>query len=100
MSEFGFESLPAYETCKMFAKGEDLNIFSHAMECHQKNGAGNGLIMHYLAQTFRMPKNFEMTCYVSQILQAEAMRYGVEHWRRSRGSAWARFTGSSTTAGR
>jgi len=85
VSEFGFESLPAYETCKAFARGEDLNIFSHTMECHQKNGAGNGLIMHYLAQTFRMPKNFEMTCYVSQILQAEAMRYGVEHWRRNRG---------------
>ena len=62
-----------------------MNIFSHIMECHQKNSAGNGLIMHYLAQTFRMPKSFEMTCYVSQILQAEAMRYGVEHWRRNRG---------------
>lgn len=85
MSEFGFESLPAFETCKSFAKGEELNITSRVMECHQKNGAGNGLILHYLAQTFRMPKNFEMMCYASQLLQAEAMRYGVEHWRRNHG---------------
>jgi beta-mannosidase len=84
-SEFGFESLPAFETCKSFADGDDLNITSHVMECHQKNGAGNGLILHYLAQTFRFPKNFEMMCYVSQLLQAEAVRYGVEHWRRNRG---------------
>lgn len=85
MSEFGFESFPAHETCKAFAREEDLNAFSHVMECHQKNSAGNGLILHYLAQTFRMPKNFEMMCYVSQVLQAEAVRYGVEHWRRNRG---------------
>ena len=54
------------------------------MECHQKHSGGNGLILHYLAQTFRFPKNFEMMCYLSQVLQAEAMRYGVEHWRRNR----------------
>ena len=85
MSEFGFESLPAIETVKSFAGNKDLNVTSHIMECHQKNSAGNGLILHYMAQTFRFPKNFEMMCYVSQLLQAEAIRYGVEHWRRNRG---------------
>lgn len=85
MSEFGFESLPAFDTVKSFCDSDDLNITSHIMECHQKNSAGNGLILYYLAQTFRFPKSFEMMCYVSQLLQAEAMRYGVEHWRRNRG---------------
>lgn len=85
MSEFGFESMPALETVKSFASSEDLNMTSHVMECHQKNKAGNGLILDYMAQTFRFPKSFEMICYVSQLLQAEAMRYGVEHWRRNRG---------------
>jgi len=85
MSEFGFQALPALETVKAFASNEDLNMTSYVMECHQKNGAGNGLILHYLAQMFRSPRNFEMMCYTSQLLQAEAMRYGVEHWRRDRG---------------
>ncbi len=85
MSEFGFESLPDIRTCRSFAPEEELNITSHTMECHQKNGAGNGLILYYLAHTFRFPKDFEMMCYVSQLLQAEAMRYGIEHWRRNRG---------------
>ena len=73
------------ETAKYFAGESDLNITSYVMECHQKNLAGNGLILHYLAQTFRFPKDFEMMCYTSQLLQAEAMRYGIEHWRRNRG---------------
>ena len=85
MSEFGFESLPAYETCRAFASPDQMNITSYVMESHQKNDAGNGLILHYMAQTFMFPKNFEMMCYASQLLQAEAMRYGVEHWRRNRG---------------
>jgi len=85
MSEFGFESFPALETCRSFAPDDQLNITSHVMECHQKNRAGNGLILYYMAHTFRFPKDFEMMCYVSQLLQAEAMRYGVEHWRRNRG---------------
>jgi beta-mannosidase len=33
---------------------------------------------------FRLPAGFEAFVYVSQVLQAEAIRYGVEHWRRNR----------------
>lgn len=84
MSEFGFESFPDIETVRSFAKPEELNPLSYVMECHQKNAAGNGLILHYLAQTFQYPYRFDDLCYVSQLLQAEAMRYGVEHWRRNR----------------
>lgn len=85
MSEFGLQSLPAFETVKTFAANKDMNMSSHVMECHQKNGAGNGLVLHYLAETFRFPRNFEMMCYVTQLVNAEAMRFGVEHWRRDRG---------------
>jgi hypothetical protein len=40
--------------------------------------------------------------YASQLIQAEGLRYGVEHWRRNRTAtvAWARCTGSSMTAAR
>lgn len=85
MSEFGLQSLPTYETVKTFASPKDMNMTSHVMECHQKNAAGNGLVLHYLAETFRFPKNFEMMCYLTQLTNAEAMRTGVEHWRRDRG---------------
>mgnify|MGYP000722400558 CR=1 FL=1 len=82
-SEFGFQSLPPFETVKTYAAPEDWNMTSRIMEHHQRSGSGNGLIIHYLTQQYRMPKDFESLCYLSQILQAEGIRYGVEFWRRN-----------------
>lgn len=84
-SEFGFQSFPCLKTVASFATGREQNIFSRVMESHQKNGGANQKILAYLAQTLRMPASFEGMLYASQLLQAEAIRYGVEHWRRNRG---------------
>ena len=84
-SEFGFESFPGRKTIETFTEPGDRNIFSPVMESHQKNGAANGLIVYYISSYYRYPKDFESLLYVSQLLQAEAMRHGVEHWRRNRG---------------
>ena len=84
-SEFGFQSFPSEKTVETFTLPEDRNIFSRVMESHQKNHAANGKILFYLSETFRYPKNFDSLLYVSQILQAEAITCGVEHWRRNRG---------------
>jgi len=35
-----------------------------------------------MTETFRMPKDFAALVYLSLVLQAEGIRYGVEHWRR------------------
>lgn len=84
-SEFGFQSFPCLKTVESFTEPDDRNIFSYVMEKHQRNDAANGKIMNYLAQTFRYPGDFDTMLYASQLLQAEAIRYGVEHWRRNRG---------------
>jgi beta-mannosidase len=55
------------------------------MEMHQRNGTANGKILSYLSQTFLYPRDFGTLLYASQLLQAEAIRYGVEHYRRHRG---------------
>ncbi len=85
VSEFGFQSFPSLKTVEQFTLPEDRNIFSYVMERHQRNAAANGKIMNYMEQTFLYPSNFETLLYASQLLQAEAIRYGVEHFRRSRG---------------
>lgn len=85
LSEFGFESFPALKTVKTFTTEEDRNIFSPVMEDHQRCEGGNGKILSYLAQYFRYPKDFDALLYVSQLSQAEAMRYAIEHLRRHRG---------------
>lgn len=84
-SEFGFQSFPCLKSVKQFTLPDDRNIFSRVMERHQRNQAANGKILSYLSQTFRYPNNFDDLLYASQLMQAEAIRYGVEHWRRNRG---------------
>ena len=86
-SEFGFQSFPCLKTVESFTEPRDRNIFSRIMERHQRNAAANGKIMAYLAQTFRYPNSFDNLLYASQLMQAEAIRYGVEHWRRNRGAS-------------
>ena len=85
LSEFGFESLPCLSTVKTFSQPEDWNLFSYVMEKHQRCARGSMLTMAYLQQTYLYPTDFETTLYASQLLQADAIRYGVEHFRRIRG---------------
>ena len=85
LSEFGFQSFPSRKTVETFTDDErDMNIFSYIMEKHQRNGSANGKIMNYMQQTYKYPSSFETVVYASQLLQADAIRYGVEHFRRNR----------------
>lgn len=85
LSEFGFQSFPSVRTIETFTKEDDRNIFSYVMEKHQRNYAANGKIMNYLSSVFLYPADFSTLVYASQLLQMEAIRYGVEHCRRNRG---------------
>ena len=85
VSEFGFESLPAMATVAAFAPDpSDWNLGSPMLDHHQRCPVGNARILYYMAQQFRLPKDFPSFVYLSQVLHAEAMRVGVEHWRRLR----------------
>lgn len=85
-SEFGFQSFPSKRTIETFTDDpKDMNIFSYVMEKHQRQYGANGKIMNYLQQTYLYPTDFEILIYASQLLQADAIRYGVEHFRRNRG---------------
>lgn len=85
VSEFGFQSFPCMETIESFTLPEDRNVFSYIMEKHQRNAAANGRIVTYLSQNYLYPATLDKLVYASQLLQAQAMQYGVEHWRRNRG---------------
>jgi len=85
VSEFGFQSFPCMETIESFTEPEDRNVFSYVMEKHQRNASANGRIVSYLSQMYLYPREMTDLVYASQLLQAQAMQYGVEHWRRNRG---------------
>ena len=87
LSEFGFQAFPSVKTVEegISDDPQDWNIFSYVMEKHQRNNAANGKIINYLQQTYKYPYDFSSLVYASQLLQADGIRYGVEHFRRNRG---------------
>jgi beta-mannosidase len=82
MSEFGFQALPPLATIRTYADEADWNMTSYIMEQHQKNANGNSIMVGQMLDMFRLPKDFSSLVYLSMVLQAEGIRYGVEHWRR------------------
>ncbi|NLJ84211.1 MAG: hypothetical protein GX336_04800, partial [Halanaerobiaceae bacterium] len=83
VSEFGFQSFPEPATVYSYTEPEDRNISSYIMEEHQRSPIGNTTIIHYMLDWFRLPGKFEDLLWTSQILQGLAIKYAVEHWRRS-----------------
>ncbi|HKD92782.1 MAG TPA: glycoside hydrolase family 2 protein [Terriglobales bacterium] len=85
MSEFGFQSFPEMRTIEAFTLADDRRgITTPVMLAHQKNTAGNQKIHEYMLQEYGEPKDFASFLYVSQVLQAEAIKFGAEHLRRLR----------------
>lgn len=84
MSEYGFQSFPEWRTIGSFTVPEDRELESKVMLAHQKHPRGNALIAEYMKRDYRSPKKFEDFVYVSQILQAEGMRTGIEAHRRNK----------------
>ncbi|MDH3492564.1 MAG: glycoside hydrolase family 2 protein [Acidobacteriota bacterium] len=83
MSEYGFQSFPEMKTVESYTEPADRkNIETEVMLAHQKHPRGNQLIREYMLREYNEPKDFESFLYVSQVLQAEGMRIGTEHFRR------------------
>jgi beta-mannosidase len=82
MSEYGFQSFPQIETVTTYTLPEDRDIQSPVMLAHQKHPRGNQLIREYMLRDYPQPKDFESFLYVSQVLQAEGIKVGAEHFRR------------------
>jgi beta-mannosidase len=85
VTEYGFQSFPEMKTIEAFTQPEDrTGIFTPVMLAHQKNNEGNSIIHDYLLKDYPEPKDFSSFLYVSQVLQAEGIKIGAEHFRRSR----------------
>jgi beta-mannosidase len=85
VSEYGFQSFPELRTVESFTEAQDrASIFTPVMLAHQKNKVGNSIIRDSIARDYAEPKDFASFLYVSQVLQAEGIKVGAEHWRRSR----------------
>ena len=83
-SEFGFQSFPGERTVASYAPEKARNLTSPVMRHHQKNNAGNSIILSTMARYFRMPGSLGDQLYLSQVQQARAIRTAVDYWRARR----------------
>ncbi len=82
MSEYGFQSFPEFSTVKKYTIPSDWDIESEVMAAHQRSGIGNLRIKQYMESHYKTPKDFESFLYVSQLLQAKAIKEALEVHRR------------------
>jgi len=81
VSEFGLQAPPALETIRTYIPSGARHMQSPVMEHHEKEQLGTERLYRYLAAYFRVPREFEDTVYLMQLMQGEAIKTGVEHWR-------------------
>lgn len=82
-SEFGMQSYSSPQTNATFCPPGETNVFGPVMENHQKNPAGNQIILDYVSRRYRYPKSQDDLIWLSQLNQAYCMQVGVEHYRRT-----------------
>ncbi len=85
-SEYGFQSFPEYESVlKYNPDPRDHNTYSEVMMAHQNAGTyANHRIEEYMSRNYVVPESFEDFLYVGQVLQADAVKMGMEAFRRDR----------------
>ncbi|NRS89275.1 beta-mannosidase [Flavobacterium sp. 7E] len=83
MSEYGFQSFPEFSSVKKYTEKQDWDIYSEVMESHQRSNIGNKNIEFYMDPMYKKPKDFQSFLYVSQLLQAKAMKIAIEAHRRN-----------------
>jgi beta-mannosidase len=82
ITEFGFQGAATPETMKAVTLKSDRRFQSPVMEHHNKQIEGTERLVRFQAAHFRLGDSYDRFIYKSQLVQAEAMKCGVEHWRR------------------
>jgi len=84
MSEYGFQSFPEYSTIEKFTRPSDRHLGSNVMKAHQKHPVGYETIDEYMRRDYRIPEDFRMYGYVSQLLQADGIKTAIDAHRRAK----------------
>lgn len=80
ISEFGFQGFPDERTSEAFEASKN-EIFDKNMLRHNKQKEGMERCLRYVNSEFGSFCDLHSMTYFSQMTQAEAIKYGVEHWR-------------------
>jgi beta-mannosidase len=83
-SEYGMQGMPVMPSIRQFSLPEDWDTSSAVMKTHQKHPSGWQNIKIYVDRRFIAPKRFEDLVYVSQLMQADAIKTAMEAHRRNK----------------
>ena len=89
-SEFGFQGPPTWTTLTDWVHDAPLTATAPAFLLHQKAADGNGKLDRGLAPHLPIPTTFEDWHWATQLNQARAVTFGIEHFR----SWWPRTAGA------
>ncbi len=81
VSEFGFQSPPAWTTLTRVVHDEPLSPFGPAMLVHQKAEEGNDKLARGLVSHLPEPRSIEDWHWATSLNAARAVGYGIEHLR-------------------
>ncbi len=82
ISEFGFQAMPTWKTVLSYTAPEDRHILSPVIIGHNKMVAGTERLLRFMVGRVGFPKDLHSFVHLSQFVQAEAIKAGVEHWRQ------------------
>jgi beta-mannosidase len=87
-SEFGFAASCGLGAWDAVLDQSDMTIHSPAMHWHDKTRRGYDKYLAMVGIHFPEPQSVKDLVYYTQLNQAEALKYGIEHYRRSKGRCW------------
>ena len=82
VTEFGFQAPPNLKTLEPVMILSDLNSQSRVMEYHNKLPEGTERLYRFQASHVNVGAGLADFIYKGEIVQAEALKTAVEHWRR------------------
>ncbi|HEY6950757.1 MAG TPA: glycoside hydrolase family 2 protein, partial [Bacteroidota bacterium] len=82
VTEFGFQAPPNTRTIEQVTIPSDRYPQSMVLEHHNKLPEGTERLFRFIAAHYAVNGDFEDYVYKGQLVQAEALKTAVEHWRR------------------
>ncbi len=84
ISEMGFIALPTWPTICQFLTPEQRTVDSPELWYHCKDGSGREKMMRSLEPAYGATDDLRQLCYLSQMLQADALRNAVHQYRHQK----------------
>lgn len=82
ITEFGFQAPANRKTLEEVSRSEDRTPQSLFMEHHNKQIEGPERLFRFQSAHFILDSDFDKFIYQGQLVQAEALKTAIEHWRR------------------